>query len=696
MQNDKPTRSSRIYAGIALLLVMVMTVLLFRVEDKYRICLLLLTGCCLWLRPLPLRRWTLIDISLCLITLYDVFSCVHALSPMAAIPDAILSLSVLTAYFVLRRLFASEQAENLFLSGSSLPICVALLLAICSFFVFRRSVLGVGFEDTYHFRFLFRPLGYITNVWAEALLLVLGWACLIRRYSTWFIFLTVWAILLSFSRGAYIALGIYLFSWLLLVKPWREKLRLPLISLLAIVLTIVFFPVETKTTLQMNRTQSQQQSTAGRIQATHISWDVFQKSPWLGQGNGSYTMAIDKTMNQDSTHSYTSIAPNIIVQLGIEKGFCGLMLYLLLVVSVCMALWKYRKHPESRIIISLFLALTVKEMTQATLLNTPFSLFMFYTLLAYLQKDEVQSKSEKRTKIFMPDYLFPIFVCVGYFGYLGIVILKERNDTYMEQSKEAFEKGRYAESIHLIEQSIECTSSCINRGLLCMQCFLRTNETVYLDQAEKALQKASIKQPEDIQIQYLQARLYLYKKELEKATSLLQELTTDYPKNSFYLLTLSEVYYQQGKKKEAVQPLVQAIQYTPRFLSGRYMLQLQQTDTTFYQIVKEHIGALKPTTNDTPTAYARYGYITRWYGNHEVSEVYLRKAVSGLPNLATPWLLLGEEAKYRLLLYGAFHKDLLSTELPKNETKDEDELFLMYYNPKFLNWYGNVLWTYGT
>ncbi len=681
----------RVYTGIALLLVVVMTVLLFQAEDKFRICLPLLIGCWLWLSPLPLRRWTLVDVCLCSITLYDVFSCVYAVSPVAAIPDAILSLSVLATYFVLRRLFASEQAGRLFLLGSYLPICAALLLALCSFFVFRRSVLGVGFEDTYHFRFLFRPLGYITNEWAEALLLVLGWFCLKRRYSALFVFLTVGAILLSFSRGVYIALGVYLVAWLLLVKDWRRKLRLPLICLPAVLLTMAFFPVEMRTTLQMNRTQSQRQSTVGRIHATQKSWNVFVERPWLGHGNGSYTMAIDKEMNQDSACAPTSIAPNIMVQLGIEKGICGLILYLLLLISLCLTLWKHWKHPESRVITSLFLALIVKEMTHATLLNTPFSLFMLYALLAYLQRNEVWTEPDKVKKRHVLDFLLPAFVLVGYLGYLGVVIQKDRNDACMRRSKEAFGKGRYAESVHLMKQGTECTSSLVNRGLLSMQCFFRTNEISYLDLADESLLEASVKQPGDVQIRYLRARLYLHKNELERAMSLLQELTTDYPKNSFYLLTLSEVYYQKGKKAEAVDPLVQAVRYMPRLLSGRYMLRLQQTDMTFYQIVKGHIGALRPVTDDTSIDYARYGYIARWCGNNEISDVFLRIAVSGLPNLATPWLLLGDEDKYRLLLYGAFHKDLLSTELPENKTVDEDEQFLLYYSPKFINWYGDEL-----
>lgn len=77
------------------------------------------------------------DICIGLITLYDLFSCLYAECPLPAIRVSLYSLYALVAYFV-----------------------------------FRKSVLEVGFEDTYHFRFLFRPLGYVTNVWSEILLLI--------------------------------------------------------------------------------------------------------------------------------------------------------------------------------------------------------------------------------------------------------------------------------------------------------------------------------------------------------------------------------------------------------------------------------------------------------------------------------------------------------------------------------------------
>lgn len=689
MSETKSTFSIWEQTGIAILFVVITAMLLFRTEDKYQITLLLLIGSLTILRPLPFYQWTLIDISLTLITVYNITSCLYVDCLAPAIHLSNLSIFCLTAYFILRKLFSSERATRIILLSSYPTIGAALLLAICSFLIFRQSILNVGFPDTYHFRYLFRPLGYITNVWAEILLILLGWVCMIRKYSGIFIFLTILAILFSFSRGAYIALGVYIITWIFWVKPQKEKLRLVVFCFIAIILTGIFFPKEIQTTILMNRTTSQQQSTESRIIATETSWDTFRKHPLFGYGNGNYTFAVDQKLSQDSTLPYTMFAPNIIIQLLIEKGIFGILLYLLLVISILQTVWRYQKFPESYIIGFIFLALAVKDMTQATFSSTPFTLFMVYVMLAFLQKEKVTVEEENRQTV--SAYTIPGIVACCYLGWLAFVFLQDQNKSYQQQSVAAWEKGQFAEAIRLMEQTGEQTPNLINRGLLYMQYYRETANPKYQQTAEEVLQKARQQQPEDIQIRYLQARLYIDNKALGKARQIAEELATNYPKNSLYLSVLSDILYRQGEKEAALQPLVNAIRYTPRLLTGKRIRDLQQNDPVFYHSLQQHLSALTPSPADSPTDYARLGYIARWCGNQSVAEKYLRKAVEDLPNLATPWHLLGDDNKYRLLLFGAFRKDLLSTELPEEKDMSDDLLFKMAYQPKFANWYGGEL-----
>ena len=226
MSATKIPQTGQIYtSGIASMLVVLLALFLFKVEDPYKIGLLLVAGALWVLRPLPFREWSLLDGCVVTLTLFDLCSCFYATCPIPALNAAFNSVYMLTVYFVCRRLFAHESALQIFRVGSLFPIGAALLLAICSFLVFRRSVLEAGFEDTYHFRFLFSPLGYITNIWAEVLLMLSGWICLMRRWVLPLQLVCLVAILLSFSRGAYIALAVYLLFALFLSSAFFQMLQ---------------------------------------------------------------------------------------------------------------------------------------------------------------------------------------------------------------------------------------------------------------------------------------------------------------------------------------------------------------------------------------------------------------------------------------------------------------------------------------
>lgn len=403
----------------------------------------------------------------------------YAACPIPALDAAFYSVYMLATYFVCRRLFAHGRALQVLCVGSLFPIGAALLLAVCSFFVFRSSVLEAGFEDTYHFRFLFRPLGYITNIWAEVLLMVSGWICLMRRWSVPLQFLCLLAILLSFSRGAYVALGIYLL-FALLFFPKAEKLRLWLPAVAAMLLVAVLLPKEMHTTLQMNRTASQQQSTESRISGTAAAWQAFTERPLMGYGNGNYTYAVDAITGQDSTKPFTSIAPSLPVQLLVEKGICGTLVYLFAGIMIVRTLWQHRKKPDSRIIAATLLAVLVKDFAQATWLGTPVLLLMSYILPAYLQRDETLSAETDRTAYMVPAFAVAVWVS------WNIPSSRFLTDSTLD---------------YLQDRNYDAACAC---------------------------------HPEDVQLQYLYA-LSVANEYPEKSDSILESLASRYPRNSLYL-----------------------------------------------------------------------------------------------------------------------------------------------------------------
>ena len=646
MKQPTFSNSIGIFRGIALLLLAVMAMLLFQIEDRYQIALLLMAGA-LGGVGLP-SRLDAIDCGLCLIALYEGVSCLWAACPLPASRTAFYTLYCLTSYFLVRRLLAS--GVKIPWGASYLPIGIALLLSIGSFFVFRNSVLGVGFPDTYSFRFLFRPLGYITNVWSEVLLVLLGWISLMRRHAMLFLVGVLLAILLSFSRGAYIALGVYLLGGILWWKPRSEKWKLGITAVAACLLTYLLCPTEMRTTLQMNRTTSQQQSTESRIDATQAAWDAFCEHPLVGYGSNNFTYAIDTTLNQDSTRPYTSFAPNLIVQLLVEKGVVGTLLYVGLAVGIIVYIWKRRDNVQSRIIGITLLALGVKDLTQATWLSTPFTLWMSFVLLAFLPRGE-----EGKGTVSLPwmRYLLPVWVSL-YVLTWNVPAWKQRLDP----------------TAHLLRQALEAMEQDERRP-----------------EAARLLAEAATRHPEDIQIRYLQGKLSLLNGNLSQAETIWQPLATTYPRNSLYTWSYAHLLYVQQDTAKALDYAVEAIRYTPRLLTHERITQWAESDTAFYQTLRERLYTLTPSPEDSPSDYARAGYIARWC-DHPQADTYLRAALQRLPNLATPWHLLGDDRKYRLLLYGAFHQNLSGTTLPEEEPLTDARLLEMAYVPKCQNWYG--------
>lgn len=676
--------------AIAILLTSITSLLLFKVQDTYHLGIFLFFIGIMVMAPLSLPKWTFIDMTLGSIICYDIISSFYTSQSIQTIHQSFFSVYCMITYLILRRVFSILDFSRIFFKISYIPIGIALSLSFCSFIIFYNSVLNVGFDDTYHFRFLFRPLGYATNVWAEILLIILGWFCLAQRFSVVLSFTAVLAILLSFSRGAYTALFIYLIAWTITVKPIKRKLKILSASLAAIIIIAISFPTEMKTTLSMNGTVSQQRSTEWRINAISSTWEIVKEHPFFGHGNDSYTFAIDRTLNQDSTQNYTSFAPNLPLQLLIEKGFVGILLYLLLVIAIGTYVWKHRHTTDVCIIGCTLLALSVKEMTQATLISTPFTYFSVYILLALMQKKEEKSENIE-TQAEYSSYIVPGILLLTYFSAIIFNHIQTSNENYCKESFAELSKGNIEKATELIEETGNQIPYLVQRGILYTECYLKTKKLPYAEKAKQSLAKAHKRQPKDVQIIYLQAYLALQKGENDEACFLLTDLATCYPKNSLYLYTLGEAYYLYGDKEKALAYWTDAILYTPRLLAIKRIVELQQTDPLFYNALKHQLSTLDTNKLSSPTDWARYGYIMHWYGNQSTANFYLKKAVAALPNLATPWRMLGEESKYRLLNYGAFQRNTSSISTPLEIEMTDKQLFFIAYKAKFTNWYGSSL-----
>lgn len=121
------------------------------------------------------------------------------------------------------------------------------------------------------------------------------------------------------------------------------------------------------------------------------------------------------------------------------------------------------------------------------------------------------------------------------------------------------------------------------------------------------------------------------------------------------------------------------------FLSIMYLINRERFDEAEKMIRKRL--AYNPSNAIYQFTLGKILYIS---GDRTKAKGYLAYAVNKLPNLSTPWLLLGDEKKYRLLTDGVFN--INKGEIHKNEKRQTlMELFSSMYDVRFQTWYGQKL-----
>lgn len=703
---ENASKSKVYYLAAVGIGVAVTAIQLFLANDPYGLkVLLLLAGVCLLPRTI---KWSSIDVAVALLWAYDLLLCFTSVNPASTLWAARISTQYFLTYLLFRQVVNHSQGILWLRKGMWVVMYAGIGLALFSFGIFRRSILEAGFTDLYPFRFLFRPLGYSTNAWTTVLLCTAGITlslCPSKGIGRWtgsgLLLLSLTGLLLSFSRGTFLAFGLLLLLLLLVLSPLKEKIRVLLLACLAVGVVSGSCGNEVLTALQMNRTVSQQQSTQGRLNATQASLKVFHNHPWLGVGTANYTLAIDRELNQDSTQARTSYPPNWIVEVLVEKGLVGLMLYIGLLGCIGWTLWQGRKRQTCRVAGCTLLVVALKEMTLSTLLSTSVGMTLACLLLACLQQEE-EMKTEEIVSPWKLRMVRGVFAaCIAsYVGTAGGGLWLSAQTTRCKEAEACMDRGDYAEATHRLESMWQSVPVLVNRGMLYLERCQEDRNPGYAEEAESVFAEAYQKQPEDIYINYLLATARFANGEKEGAMMELKELAHQYPRNALYLYTLSQWLYEKGEKEEASNYLETAIRLVPRLLLSDRIRQWEISDSCFWRQMEDRLMAHYPSGRDLPSDFARYGFIAYRYGNINKATESLEHAVNIMPSLSTPWFLLGqihrkqgreEEAescfrKYRLLAYGAFASGTMPSDSLQFPVFHEYDL-LKDYAAKFKDWY---------
>ena len=257
------------------------------------------------------------------------------------------------------------------------------------------------------------------------------------------------------------------------------------VTVAAALATGLLFPQETHTTLHMHATTSQRQSTAGRVHATQAALAVFAERPLFGAGTGSYTLAVDKALFQDSTASYTSYAPNMPVQWAIEKGASGLLLYVALGVVMCHAVWRGRRDPVVLAAGVTLAALFVKELSLSTFTLTPPGMLLCCVLLCLVQGQGGAGDHRAARAIRLRRLLaLPVALCLASIVLIAWHAREERNT---QACMGQLERGDYEEALQCLEKNGSSVPNLMNKAVVCMALYQVDADTAVLREAEQSL-----------------------------------------------------------------------------------------------------------------------------------------------------------------------------------------------------------------
>lgn len=283
-------------------------------------------------------------------------------------------------------------------------VIVALSL-LFSCYGFYKNMLQEGFlpGELVSLRYLLMPNGLMINDWAGILLVFLPFSVYtlyhVPRRWKYVVLIGPWmislAIIYTLSRGAILAWSLFILVTIIVavwcgIVSWNRR-RIWLFTGCAALFVLCLLPISGPfASLTVTDSNSvQMQSVVGRFDRWEQVLGLIREHPWTGIGNGNYGQESMIISNQTGA-PYTGRVNNLVMQLALEKGIFGLVLYaILFVVLFCKTIRHVRTAVKSDkrnhafvpvVLLTGLCVLLVREMTFTTLLQQPVCLY-FTTLL---------------------------------------------------------------------------------------------------------------------------------------------------------------------------------------------------------------------------------------------------------------------------------------------------------------------------
>jgi tetratricopeptide (TPR) repeat protein len=571
-------------------------------------------------------------------------------------------LIILCCTFLIDKLLRNKKYRIYFVVFISIMAGLLALFNIPIFFFRYYESTIYGFEDFSQFRFLYRPLGLLSNEWVTILLCLMPFPLIgvwfFRdkkwiRYGFWLIAgLLLFNILISFSRAGILAFLLFagLLNVFLYVKRIVTLKKLFLFDGILIVSLAVFslcFSGSIQSSIR--QTNSHQRSAEGRMKQWEQISGVIEHTPFLGIGSKNYALQGRTSQQFDLENSFTGRVNNTYIQLLMEKGWVGLLLWLCVIGIIVLDLFRKIGKGKKRIdravnciILSAILAVLFREIFFSSLLYNSGLLLFFFILLIFNRNE-----TERRIAIRKP-------------ALIGLAVLFASGAVYL-YFKKPENALTYAEKGLEYERSIEFQLSC-NLLNEYPDALTKTKQDT-LAQAIQYYQKACRLNPSDAMFQHNLGWLYWMNRQPDLALFHISQAVESEPNIAVYHISKG-LMVEWRNPEEAFEAYKQAILLSPDIIDSPFFKDLKDRNwIKTGELLKNTSNKLLKmlSVRYSSIIEAKSGKLLLSLGETERAYEALSHVVKIHPNLSRPWYYLGfiEQGKGNFDTMQTFYKKSL-------------------------------------
>ena len=400
---------------------------------------------------------TYLDIGFILLLLGEIIATIfssYVYNSLSSINRIVIIFSI---YILYKNVFRKENNHFFSLLLFYFFSSILLILTIKSFLFFYNNLTSEGFIELNNFKNLYTPLGFLNNIWTSALLLFIPFNLIFllqqdKKEDKILIIINllfnVFCIIVSFSRGTYLSVFIFILLLnILLIKHlrFRQLFSYNIIALLMFTVSVLMISDSFKTTVSFNKTESQLRSTSGRIALWENSLKLINDKPIVGYGQDNYLIAQDKSppIGEDIGSSYRT--NNTYIQLLIERGVLGLVSFSLFIILVIIIVFKSLKSQKNNkgekikivILFSGIIAILTREFTFSTLFENDFIYLLAFHLIFLLIPYDIKIKEFKVSNFKKNGFLAFSLILVSILLFINTkrVLLVYNNNIFVETYK---------------------------------------------------------------------------------------------------------------------------------------------------------------------------------------------------------------------------------------------------------------------